>query len=108
VPQKAEPKKGSKLFGKTHKILYGFQALETEAVRLGLTWRPQNDKGARVVGYLLKKAAYRDWNQARGIKFVAVNKDEKGVGDSKIALPSDMEMQSFEHAQLICCLVWED
>jgi hypothetical protein len=35
---------------------------------------------------------------------VAVNKDEKGVGDLKIALPSDMEMQSLDFVQLASCL----
>jgi hypothetical protein len=34
-------------------------------------------------------------------KFVAVNKDEKGVGDLKTVLTSDMEMQSLEFAQLV-------
>jgi hypothetical protein len=37
-------------------------------------------------------------------KFVAVNIDEKGVGDLKTALTSDMEMQSLEFAQLVSCL----
>jgi hypothetical protein len=32
-------------------------------------------------------------------KFVAVNKDEKAVGDLKTSLISDMEMQSLEFAQ---------
>jgi len=34
-------------------------------------------------------------------KFVAVNKDEKGVGDLKTASTSDMEMQSLEFAPLV-------
>jgi hypothetical protein len=33
-------------------------------------------------------------------KFVAVNIDEKGVGDLKTALTSDMEMQSLKFIQL--------
>jgi hypothetical protein len=37
-------------------------------------------------------------------KFVAVNKDEKGVGDLETALKSDMEMQSLEFVQLVSCL----
>jgi len=45
------------------------------------------------VGYLLKKASNREWNQPRRKKFVAVNKKEKGVGDLTTALTSDMEMQ---------------
>ena len=36
-------------------------------------------------------------------KFVAVNKDEKGVGDLKTVLTSDMEMQSLEFAWLVSC-----
>ena len=37
-------------------------------------------------------------------KFIAVNKDEKGVGDLKTSLTLDMEMQSLEFAQLVSCL----
>jgi hypothetical protein len=55
-------------------------------------------------GYLLRKAANREWNRLRRKKPVAVNKDEKGVGDLKSALTSAMEMQSLEFAQLISCL----
>jgi hypothetical protein len=32
------------------------------------------------------------------MKFVAVNKDEKGAGDLKTTMSSDMEMQSLEFA----------
>jgi hypothetical protein len=38
-----------------------------------------------------------------GEKFVALNKDKKGVGDLKTALTSDMEIQSLEFAQLVSC-----
>jgi hypothetical protein len=41
---------------------------------------------------LLRKAANRKWKQPRRKKFVAVNKDEKGVGDLKTTLTSNMEM----------------
>ena len=54
--------------------------------------------------YLLRKAANREWNQPRRKTFIAVNKDEKGVGDLKISLTSAMEMQSLEFAQLVSCL----
>jgi hypothetical protein len=37
-------------------------------------------------------------------KFVAVNKDEKRLGDLKTALTSAMEMQSLEFAHLASCL----
>jgi hypothetical protein len=50
------------------------------------------------MGYLLRKAAGREWNQSRKKKFVAVNKDKKGVGDLKTALTSDMEMENLEFA----------
>ena len=53
---------------------------------------------------LLRKAANREWNQPRRKTFIAVNKDEKGVRDLKIALTSDMEMQSLEFAQRVSCL----
>ena len=43
--------------------------------------------------YLLRNTANREWNQPWRKKFVAANKDEKGVGDLKNALTSDMEIQ---------------
>jgi hypothetical protein len=73
-------------------------------VKLKFTWRPQDVKDARAVGYLPRKTAHREWSQPRRKKFVAVNKDEKGVGDLKPALTPDMEMQSLEFAQLFSCL----
>jgi hypothetical protein len=42
-------------------------------------WKSKDVKDVRVVGYLLRKAANREWNQPKRKKFVAVNKDEKGV-----------------------------
>jgi hypothetical protein len=61
-------------------------------------WRPQDVQDARAMVYLLRKAANREWNQPRRKKFVAVNKEQKRVGDLKIALTSAMEMQSLEFA----------
>ena len=58
----------------------------------------------RAMGFLLRKAANREWNQPRRKKSVSVNKDEKGVRDLKTALTSDMEMQSLKFAQLVPCL----
>jgi hypothetical protein len=81
--------------------------LKHEAVALKLPWRLQDVPDARAVGYLLRKAANREWNQPRGKKFVAVNKDEKGFGDLKTALTSAMERQSLEFAQLVSCLALE-
>jgi hypothetical protein len=42
------------------------------------------------LGSLLRKAANRESNQPRKKKFVAVNKDEKRVGDLKTTLTSDI------------------
>jgi hypothetical protein len=50
-----------------------------QAVTLKLPWRPQDVKDAKALGYLLRKAANREWNQPRRKKSVAVNKDKKGV-----------------------------
>jgi hypothetical protein len=50
------------------------------------------------MSYLLRKAANMEWKQTKRKKFVIVNKDEKGVGDLKTTLTSDMEMQSLEFA----------
>jgi hypothetical protein len=51
------------------------------------------------MGYLLRKAA--NGMKPGEQKFAAVNKDEKGIGDLKTALTSDVEMQSLEFAQLV-------
>jgi hypothetical protein len=45
------------------------------------------------VGYLLRKAANKKRNKSRRKKFVAVNTEEKEIGDLKSALTSDMEIQ---------------
>ena len=60
-----------------HQVEY--QTLKQEAVILKLSWRLKAVKDARAMGYMLMKAANRDWNQPRRRQFVAVNKDEKGV-----------------------------
>ena len=72
----------------------GSHILKQEAVTLKLPWRPQGVRDARAMGYLLKNV-------------VAINKDEKGIGNLKTALTSAMEMQSFEFAQLVSCLALE-
>jgi hypothetical protein len=56
------------------------------------------------MGHLLRKAATRESNQLRRKNFLTVNIDEKGVGDLKTTLTSDMEMQSLEFTQLVYCL----
>ena len=55
------------------------QTLKQEAVTLKLPWRLKDVKYGRAMGYMLRKAANREWNQPRRKQFVAVNKDEKGV-----------------------------
>jgi hypothetical protein len=55
----------------------GSQTLKQEAVKLKLSWRPQDVRDARAMGYLLRKAANRKCNQPRRKKFVAVNRDKK-------------------------------
>jgi hypothetical protein len=76
----------------------GTKTLEQKAAKFKLTWRSQDSKDARAMGYPLRKAANGEWNQCRKKKFVEVNKNEKGVGDLKTTLTSDMEMQSLEFA----------
>jgi hypothetical protein len=53
--------------------------LKPEAVALKLPWKAQDIKDSRALGYVLRKAAKREWNQPRRKNFVVVNKDEKGV-----------------------------
>jgi hypothetical protein len=38
------------------------QTLKKEAVALKLPWRLKDVKDARVMGYMLRKAANREWN----------------------------------------------
>ena len=57
----------------------GSQTLEQEVMKLWMPWRFQDIRDARAMGYMLRKAANREWNQPRRKQFVAVNKDEKGV-----------------------------
>jgi hypothetical protein len=52
------------------------KTLKQEAVTLKLPWRLNDVKDARVMEYMLRKAANREWNQPRRKQFVA---DEKGV-----------------------------
>ena len=52
------------------------QTLKQEAVTLKLPWKLKDVKDARAMGYMLRKAANREWNQPKRKQFVAVNKDE--------------------------------
>ena len=60
---------------------------------------------ARAVGYLLRKATHKEWNQPKRKKYVAVNKEEN-TGDLKNILTSDMQPQSLEFFQLVFSLVF--
>ena len=55
------------------------ETLNQEVVSWKLPWRLKDVKDARAMGYMLRKAFNREWNQPRRKQFVAVNKDEKGV-----------------------------
>ena len=57
----------------------GSQTLKQEAVTLKLPWRLKDVKDARAMGYMLRKAANREWNQPRRKQFIAVNKVENRV-----------------------------
>ena len=77
--------------------------MEQEAAgTLKLPWKAQDVKDATAMGYLLRKAANRKWNQPRRKKFVGVSKDGKGTGDQKTALTSDMEMSEFGVCSAVC------
>lgn len=44
----------------------------------GLPWRTQDVRDARGMGYLLRRAANREWSQPKRKKCVAVNKAKRG------------------------------
>jgi hypothetical protein len=60
-------------------------------VKLKLPRIPQDVRNARLMGYLLRKAANREWNQPKRKKFIAIINAEKNW-------TSDMEIQSLEFA----------
>jgi hypothetical protein len=51
-----------------------------------------------------EESYYKEVEPVQEMKFVAVNKYEKGLRDLKTTLTSDTEMQSLEFAQIISCL----
>jgi hypothetical protein len=53
------------------------QTLEQEAVKLKLPWRLQDIRVPRAMGYLLRKAANREWNHFKRKKCVAIIKAER-------------------------------
>ena len=84
----------------------GSQALKQEAA--SLSWRPQDVQDGGAMGYMVRKAANREWKQPRRKKFVTGNTDEKGVGILKTTLTSVMEMQTLEFVQLVSCLALDE
>jgi hypothetical protein len=54
--------------------------------------------------YLQKKAANGVWNYPRRMKFVALNKDEKGVGDLTTTFNTRHRDAEFEFVQPVCCI----
>ena len=42
--------------------MYASQILELDGVKLRLPWIPQDVSDVRAMGYLLKKAANREWS----------------------------------------------
>lgn len=64
-----------------------------------LPCRPQDAGDGRATGYLLRKAAKREWEQAKE-RSVLNSTKLKGVGDLKIILTSDMKIQILEFVQL--------
>ena len=70
-------------------IKCGSQTFLQNDIKLKLPWRPQDIRDARAVGYLLRKAANREWKQPK--RFVLQSTRIKEVGDLMSALPSNME-----------------
>ena len=64
-----------------------------------MLWGLQDVRVAIKMGYLLKKAANRLWTYPRRKKLVALNKVEKGVGNIKTTLTSEIEKQRLEFTQ---------
>jgi hypothetical protein len=80
-------------------IKCGSQTFLQNDIKLKLPWRPQDIRDARAVGYLLRKAANREWNQPKRKNYAAVNKAGR-------SWTSDMEMQSLDFAQLAFSLAF--
>ena len=57
----------------------GIPDTERRSCNIEIFWRLKDVKDARAMGYMLRKAANREWNQPRRKQFVAINKDKKGV-----------------------------
>lgn len=50
---------------------------EVVKIKPGLQWRCRDVRGVRALGYLLRRAAHREWNQPKSEKYVVLNKARK-------------------------------
>ena len=57
-------------------MVSGSQTLEQEAVMLKLPWSPQDVQDTRAMGYLLRKATNREWNQTKKIVLQSTKMNE--------------------------------
>jgi hypothetical protein len=73
--------------------------IRTRSCEVEVALEPQDVREARAVGYPLRKAAKKEWNQPRRKTCFVVIKAEK-------SWTSDMEMQNLEFAHLILVLLW--
>ena len=64
-------------------IKCGSQTFLQNDIKLKLPWRPQDIRDARAVGYLLRKAANREWNQPKRKNCAAINQAERNWRSEK-------------------------
>ena len=69
-------------------------------VKPGLCWKHHNVGDSRVVGYLLRKAANREWNKPKREKFVSTNNTERNWR-SEDCFDIDIEIQCLKFALLV-------
>jgi hypothetical protein len=75
--------------------------IETRSCNIGVVLETPQFLRCQSHGISPEECCYQGVEKAQEKKFVAVNKDEKGVGDLKTALTSDMKIQSLEFVQLV-------
>jgi hypothetical protein len=78
--------------------------IETRSCNIEVSLETPRFSRNRAIGYLPRKAADREWNQPRKRNLLQSTKMKKRVGNLKIALISDMEIQGLEFAQMVACL----
>ena len=79
------------------------QTLKQEAVTLKLPWRLKDVKDARAMGYMLRKAANREWNQPRRKQLLQSTKMKK-EWRSEDRFDISHGDESLQFAQLVSCL----